>query len=239
MRMRNVTGSINHQILETKRSMESEALFDIAGVSNENDEWYTPSWLFRALGVEFSLDPCSPGVPPSSVPAIRHLTKDDNGLTADWDGCVWLNPPFSSKRAWYERLVAHGDGIALMPARTETHDLQTYMEVADSLLFLKGRIYFERGHRPGGNGVGGVITAPPFGVLLCAYGPLMSYALLHSELQGVRAKTWPRCYSEEIESPIREACEREPDEPDGECFRGGEAEAYTAEQQARIQRELK
>lgn len=31
----------------------------------------------------------------------------------------------------------------------------------------------------------------------------------------------------------------EPPEPDGECFRGGEAAAYLAETQARIQRELK
>jgi hypothetical protein len=28
-------------------------------------------------------------------------------------------------------------------------------------------------------------------------------------------------------------------EPDGECFRGGEAAAYNAEEQARFQRELK
>lgn len=32
---------------------------------------------------------------------------------------------------------------------------------------------------------------------------------------------------------------REPPEPDGEAFRGGEAAAYEAENQARIQRELK
>jgi len=46
-------------------------------------------------------------------------------------------------------------------------------------------------------------------------------------------------YEDEERDRFNEACEREPDEPDGECFRGGEAEAYTAEQQARIQRELK
>ena len=86
----------------------------------ETDEWYTPAWMFRAIATEFDLDPCSPGVPPSSVPAKRHLTKAENGLTAEWSGSVWLNPPFSGKRPWYERLVQHGDGIALMPARTET-----------------------------------------------------------------------------------------------------------------------
>lgn len=167
-------------------------MFDIAGVSNENDEWYTPSWMFRALRVEFDLDPCSPGAPPSSVPATHHLTKADNGLTAEWRGTVWLNPPFSSKRPWYERLVAHGNGIALMPARTETHDLQTYMSAAQALLFLRGRIYFERGHRPGGNGVGGTVTTPPFGIVLCAYGEAMADALLASELLGVRTKVWSR-----------------------------------------------
>lgn len=157
------------------------------GISNENDEWYTPSWLFDALGVEFDLDPCSPGVPPSSVPAKRHLTKADNGLHAPWVGSVWLNPPFSSKRQWYERLMITREGIALMPARTETHDFQNYMNAADALLFLKGRIYFERGHRPGANG-NGVTSTPPFGIVLCAYGYRMAEALLASKLQGVRAK---------------------------------------------------
>lgn len=171
--------------------MKTAALFESAGISNENDEWYTPSWLFQALGVEFDLDPCSPGSPPSSVPAKRHLTKEENGLSAEWIGNVWLNPPFSSKRTWYERLVAHGKGIALMPARTETHDLQVYMSAADALLFLKGRIYFERGHRPGANG-NGAITTPPFGIVLCAYGGEMADALLNSKLLGVRAKVHER-----------------------------------------------
>jgi hypothetical protein len=168
------------------------ALLESAGISNENDEWYTPSWLFRALGVEFDLDPCSPGAPPSSVPAKRHLTKACNGLAAEWRGTVWLNPPFSSKRSWYERLVAHGNGIALMPARTETHDLQDYMSAALALVFLKGRIYFERGQRPGANGRG-TTTTPPFGIVLCAYGETLAAALLNSQLQGVRAKVWTPC----------------------------------------------
>jgi hypothetical protein len=163
------------------------AMFERAGISNENDEWYSPSWFWPALGFVFDLDPCSPGAPPSTVPAKRHLTKEDNGLAAEWAGSVWLNPPFSSKRPWYERLVEHGNGIALMPNRTETHDLQTYMQAADALLFLRGRIYFERGHRPGGNGHGST-TTPPFGIVLCAYGAELAAVLLSSKLLGVRAE---------------------------------------------------
>jgi hypothetical protein len=46
------------------------------------------------------------------------------------------------------------------------------------------------------------------------------------------------------EGPVCEACwvkrdNREGPEPDGEAFRGGEAAAFRAEEQARIQRELK
>ena len=37
----------------------------------------------------------------------------------------------------------------------------------------------------------------------------------------------------------KEECKCEPGDPDGECFRGGEAAAYEAEQQAWIQRNLK
>lgn len=170
--------------------MSTAPLFDIAGISDENDEWYTPSWLFRALAVEFDLDPCSPGAPPSSVPAKRHLTKADNGLSIEWSGDVWLNPPFSNKRPWYERLIAHGSGIALMPARTETFNLQGYMCAADAILFMRGRIYFERGSRPGYNGENGVTTSPPFGIVLCAYGELMARALLGSSLRGLRATVW-------------------------------------------------
>ena len=101
---------------------------------------------------------------------------------------MWLNPPFSGKRQWYERLVAHGNGIALMPNRTETHDLQIYMREASALLFLKGRIYFQRGCGPGGNGVGGVTNSPPFGIVLCAYGEAMGEVLMNSKLMGVRAR---------------------------------------------------
>lgn len=157
------------------------------GSSNENDEWYTPAWLFDAIGIEFDLDPCSPGRPPSSVPAKLLYTQAENGLGRDWAGSVWLNPPFTSKREWYQKLVEHGDGIALMPARTETHDLQDYMGAAGLLLFMKGRIYFERGHRPGANG-NGVTSTPPFGCVLCAYGERMVSALKNSKIIGLRMK---------------------------------------------------
>ncbi len=57
-----------------------------------NDEWLTPPGLIKALGT-FDLGPCSPRIRPWDT-AIKHLTKKDDGLTHEWAGRVWLNPPY-------------------------------------------------------------------------------------------------------------------------------------------------
>src|SRR5690606_38163062 len=63
---------------------------------NEGDEWYTPRWLFDALGIRFSIDVCAPlDRTFSSVPAERHFTIEDDGLAQPWEGTVWRNPPYS------------------------------------------------------------------------------------------------------------------------------------------------
>ncbi len=51
---------------------QAAGMFDTAGISNENDEWYTPPWLFEALGVTFDLDPCSPGSPSQATRPYRN-----------------------------------------------------------------------------------------------------------------------------------------------------------------------
>ena len=84
------------------------------------DESYTPRHIFRALGCVFDVDAASPGqhVTPW-IPAKHFITC--HGLSAPWDGCVWLNPPFGPRNGivpWLERFFAHGNGIALVPDRT-------------------------------------------------------------------------------------------------------------------------
>lgn len=107
-------------------------------------EWYTPASIFKALDIEFDLDPCSPGslvVP--WVPARNHYTKVEDGLTQPWFGRVWLNPPYGvGMDRWLHRFVAHGNGIALVFARTDTLWFHTYATRADALCFTRGRIAF-------------------------------------------------------------------------------------------------
>ena len=85
----------------------------------QTETWLTPPEILRALGA-FDLDPCCPPFMPWTT-AARMLTPEDDGLAHPWAGRVWLNPPWGHKATpWLERLAAHGNGIALLPARTET-----------------------------------------------------------------------------------------------------------------------
>jgi hypothetical protein len=108
----------------------------------KNDEWLTPPEILRVLG-PFDLDPCSPVNRPWPT-AGHHFTVLDNGLHQPWSGRVWLNPPYGAEAAqWLRRLVAHGNGIALIFARTETAMFFDWVwPKASALLFIKGRLHF-------------------------------------------------------------------------------------------------
>lgn len=107
------------------------------------DEWLTPKDILLPLG-EFDLDPCA-SLPRPWDTAKNHYTIFDGGLLKPWFGRIWLNPPYSDVPTWLSRLAAHGNGIALIFARTETeHFFDFGWDVADAMLFLKGRIYFCR-----------------------------------------------------------------------------------------------
>jgi hypothetical protein len=79
-----------------------------------SDDYYTPPFIFEALGVQFDLDVSAPpgGVP--WVPATRSLSIIDDGLTTDWLGRVWCNPPYSNVTPWAKKLILHNNGIALV-----------------------------------------------------------------------------------------------------------------------------
>jgi hypothetical protein len=95
------------------------SLFEVgaADVADTNDDWYTPPWLFDAAGIVFDLDVAAP-VDPSrrTCPARAYLTPVEDGLTHEWGGVVWCNPPYSSPAPWVARFAAHPDGLMLVPA---------------------------------------------------------------------------------------------------------------------------
>jgi len=113
-----------------------------------SDDWITPLWLIQALG-PFDLDPCSSLTQPWPCAALN-WTVADNGLMREWAGLVWCNPPYGkAMEVWLNRLASHGNGIALVFARTETRAFFRYVwPHASAMLFLRGRVTF---HYPDGS----------------------------------------------------------------------------------------
>lgn len=109
---------------------------------NTKIEWLTPPDLVKQLG-HFDLDPCCPINAPF-YHAVKNYTMIDNGLKKEWFGRVYLNPPYGrGMELWMEKLKYHGNGIALIFARTETKCFFEHVwNDADAILFVKGRIRF-------------------------------------------------------------------------------------------------
>lgn len=144
---------------------------------NESVEWYTPPEIFEALDFVFDLDPCSPGEGLSYVPARRHYTAADDGLSLPWEGTVFMNPPYGPHtKVWMRRLAEHGDGIALVFARTDVKWFQEFGTKADLVCFVDGRIRFFQGDKEKRGG------SPGAGSMLLAFGETASHVLLQSGL---------------------------------------------------------
>jgi hypothetical protein len=109
---------------------------------SKTDEWLTPPEIIQALG-PFELDPCAPELRPWPTAHV-HFTKIDDGMARQWIGRVWCNPPYGAQTAiWIRKLSEHGNGIALIFARTETDCWHRYVwPRATALVFLRGRINF-------------------------------------------------------------------------------------------------
>lgn len=84
-------------------------------MSSASHEWYTPVEYLdavRAVLGDIDLDPASSTLANERVGARRYFTRADDGLTHDWPGRVFLNPPYgrddgadSNQERWSHRLI--------------------------------------------------------------------------------------------------------------------------------------
>jgi ParB family chromosome partitioning protein len=115
------------------------------------NEWYTPSKYIEAARTvmgSIDLDPASCELAQETVQAGQYFTIDDNGLTKEWRGNVWLNPPYSKESIglFAAKLVEEtanlSQAIVLMNNATDTHWFHQIAKVAMAMCFVRGRIKF-------------------------------------------------------------------------------------------------
>lgn len=116
--------------------------------SSETDDWATPQAFFDLINKDFrfTLDVCASD---TNHKCGVYFTKDVDGLSKDWQGSVWMNPPYGREISkWVEKAYneskKHGSTIVcLLPARTDTRWWHSYC--------VKGEIYFVPGRLKFGN----------------------------------------------------------------------------------------
>jgi hypothetical protein len=116
--------------------MTAETLFPMPVQETDTDERFTPQWIFDALGETFDLDPASPVGLETFVPAANRYTREDDGLTKEWSGFVWCNPPFSNSTAWADKFIANGSGIWLGPVANSAW-FQRFLQAADIVWLMR------------------------------------------------------------------------------------------------------
>lgn len=120
--------------------------------SGEN-EWYTPPEYILAVRKvmgSIDLDPASTEIANQIVGASQYFTKEDDGLTKEWQGRIFMNPPYASDliKSFAVKFSSHyrnGDikeGIVLVNNATETTWFAEFVKCAAAIIFTTGRIRF-------------------------------------------------------------------------------------------------
>lgn len=132
--------------------MASKSNFFVAGaaaMTSDKDDWETPQKLFDELDAvhHFTLDPCATD---ENAKCARYYTVEDDGLSKSWEGeTVFCNPPYGRQVGLWVRKCAeeskHAKVVMLIPARTDTSYFHDYIYGKARVVFLRGRLKFERG----------------------------------------------------------------------------------------------
>ena len=112
------------------------------------------------------------------------ITKEklnlEDGLSKEWCGRVWLNPPYSRPliEQFVKKMSDHGNGIALLYNRCDSRMFQDVIfKKAIAMLFMRHRIRF---YKPDGT-IGG---SPGCGSLLIAFGQNNADILKNCDIEG-------------------------------------------------------
>ena len=113
--------------------------------SSATDLWSTPKNFFDKQDkiYNFTLDVCATN---ENAKCKKFFTKDDDGLSKDWHGICWMNPPYGREiKKWmekaYKESLKGAVVVCLVPARTDTVWWHEYA-MKGNIEFIKGRLKF-------------------------------------------------------------------------------------------------
>jgi len=114
-------------------------------MSSLTDVWETPQDLFDKLNQQYSFetDVCAL---PENAKCETYFTPEVDGLSQDWTGVCWMNPPYGREignwmKKAYESSLAGATVVCLVPARTDTAWWHDYAMNGD-IEFIRGRLKF-------------------------------------------------------------------------------------------------
>ena len=119
------------------------------------NEWYTPlKYIDAAREVmgEIDIDPATSEFGQSRIKAKKYFTIKLDGLTQEWHGRVWLNPPYSQplmakfigKTLYEYECLRLKEAIILTHNYTDTKWFHSLEAIAELICFTLGRIPYEK-----------------------------------------------------------------------------------------------
>jgi phage N-6-adenine-methyltransferase len=125
--------------------LNQEALFPMPQEARTSDDYWTPKWIFDALGVEFDLDVACPPDGPAHTPAKAYYTQETDALVSPWFGTVFMNPPFSKITPWVDKFIEHNDGVCLLPYSKSKWFNRLWDELDGIVSIPRGKAAFVQG----------------------------------------------------------------------------------------------
>jgi phage N-6-adenine-methyltransferase len=119
-------------------------IFSKEKFASNNQVWETPDDVFLPLQSEFNftLDVAANA---ENAKAEKYFDEEIDGLTQDWTGTCWMNPPFNNLKAWVKKAYEEGQKgatvVCFVPAGTNTNWFHDYCFKGE-VRFLRGRPKF-------------------------------------------------------------------------------------------------
>ncbi len=114
--------------------------------SSKTELWATPVDFFQKWSDSiggFDLDVCANQ---ENAKCSKFFSKEDDGLSQDWNGKCWMNPPYGKEighwmKKAYESSQQGATVVCLVPSRTDTKWWHDYA-MKGKITFIKGRLKF-------------------------------------------------------------------------------------------------